>query len=402
MNVACSIGKPRQPGLSADEEFAETERRSKLRVGVDARLLADELTGIGRYVSELCRQLDVLLPRAEFYVYAPWRIQLPVTSPRWRARIDPLSAIFARFDRLWMTKHVWMLSRMRALCARDSLNVFWATDAPFIPLLPRSVRIVSTVYDLRYIVAPETQRKTTLYVRRLLERRHARADALVAISEGTTEKLRRFLGYKAAGIVRPAVSKDFRRKSDRETARVLSRYGIHPPYLFSIANADATPHKNIELLVRVFRAMKHEGFLSSHALVIGGPKTDRLVERFVSECGGHAPDIMGLGYIAEDDLPALYSGADVFVFPSLYEGFGMPVLEARACQTKTVATDIPELREAGGCWPMYIQPDADGIRKGILAMVSSKQPAGPDQLWTWRMSAEILANAIDPNGSHVR
>jgi glycosyltransferase involved in cell wall biosynthesis len=367
-----------------------------LRIGVDARLLGNEFTGIGQYVSELCKELDPLLPAAEFFFYAPWAIRMPVESPRWHARIDPWGRIFERLQHLWVTKHTWMLLRTRTLCLRDRINVFWATDAPFIPYCPRSVRIIGTVYDLRYLVAPETQRKTTLYIRRLLEKRLARANALVTISQGTTDKLRRFLGHEAVGIVRPAVSSWFQRKSEAEVGDVLDRYGIQSPYLLSIANADATPHKNTELLLRAFRDMRREGFLPTHTLVVGGPKSDLLVKNFQRRSGYDNLGIVALGYVPDMDLPALYSGADVFVFPSSYEGFGMPVLEARACQTKIVTTDAPELREAGGDRAIYISPTNEGIKNGIMSALAAPILNRPETLWTWNSSAKVLADVIDP------
>jgi len=371
-------------------------RGDGLRIGVDARLMGDRLTGIAHYVSELSRELAELLPGAEFFLYAPWSIRMPVASPRWHAKIDPWSKTFEKGRAFWMTKHAWMLIRTRAMCLRDGINVFWATDAPFIPYLPKNVRIVAMVYDVRYRVAPETQRKSTLYVRRLMEKRHARADALIAISQGTADKLNQFLGYRAAAIVRPAASAAFYRRDENQIAQVLLRYGIHVPYLLSIANADATPHKNTHLLINVFRELTREGPLKKHSLVLGGWKSEQLLENFRCESGEQDLNVVALGYVEGADLPALYSGADVFVFPSLYEGFGMPVLEARACQTRIVTTDATELREPGGSRAIYITPDAEGIRKGILAALAAERPSKPDLLWTWKSSAKILVEAFDP------
>jgi glycosyltransferase involved in cell wall biosynthesis len=82
--------------------------------------------------------------------------------------------------------------------------------------------------------------------------------------------------------------------------------------------------------------------------------------------------------------------------PSLDEGFGMPVLEARACQTKIVTSDLPELHEAGGDQPIYIRPDSQGIRAGIMAALAAEAPSKPDRLWTWQSSAKVLADALDP------
>jgi glycosyltransferase involved in cell wall biosynthesis len=358
--------------------------------------MGDKLTGIGRYVGELCKELDCLLPESRFFLYAPWPVQMPVVAPRWHLRIDPWGKVFERARGLWMTKHAWMLLRTRALCLRDKINVFWATEATFTSRLPRDVRVVALVYDLRYLVAPETQRRTTLYMRRLLEKRHARADVLIAISQGTADKLRRFLGYRAAGVARPAASGQFYRRDEREIAQVLPGYQIERPYLLSVANAHATPHKNIELLIEVFQELGRDGYLGNCTLVLGGPGTDRLLKNLRRECERHDFKVVALGYVDGADLPALYSGADAFVFPSLYEGFGMPVLEARACQTKIVTSDTPELREAGGDRAIYVRPDAEGIKSGILAALAADRPTGPDNLWTWKSSAQILADAIDP------
>lgn len=373
---------------------APAGRGRGLRVGIDARLMGDNFTGIGHYVSELCKELDKLMPGAEFFLYAPWRIRMPVASPRWQARIDPWRAMFERFRGLWATKHAWMLLRVGALCARDGVNVFWATDAPFIPRLPRAVRVVATVHDVRHRVVPKAMRRAALYGRLILEGRLRRADALLTNSEGTARKLHDYLGYNASGIARPAVSADFRRKYDPEIQTTLHRYGVHRPYLLSVASCD--PHKNLAALITAFLALKADGRLDGYSLTLVGNKSERLMAEFAQATGGAPREVQALGYIPDHDLPGLYSGAEVLVLPSLDEGFGMPVLEARACQTRIVATDAPELREAGGDRAIYVRPDVDGIRGGILAALATERRTDPDNLWTWKSSAEILADAIDP------
>jgi glycosyltransferase involved in cell wall biosynthesis len=101
------------------------------------------------------------------------------------------------------------------------------------------------------------------------------------------------------------------------------------------------------------------------------------------------------GYVDDEELAALYSGAAVFVLPSSYEGFGMPVLEARACGAPVVTTDLAELREAGGPDCVYIQPTEDGIRNGILTALSLPRP-GPlaPASRTWDVSACALAEVL--------
>jgi len=381
------------PGL-AKTTAARTPRGGGLRIGIDARLMGENLTGIGHYVTELSRELDQLLPAAQFFLYAPWPVATPVESPRWHARIDPWGAAFERFRASWATKHAWLLLRAGALCARDQINVFWATHAPLIPGLPRGVRLVATVHDLGHRTVPHAMRRAMVYGHRLLERRLSRADVLLVNSEGTARKLSELAGYEAAAVVRPAVSQHFRRKPDFEVQPVLRSYRIRRPYLLTIASGK--PHKNIDMLIRVFLAMKKDGLLEDYTLVLGGNDGDRLVAKVAQAMGQELTDVTALGYVPDRDLPSLYGGAEVFVLPSLNEGFGMPVLEARACQTKIVATDTPEIREAGGDRAIYIQANAEGIRRGILAALEAERPNGPDDLWTWRSSAQVLADAIDP------
>jgi glycosyltransferase involved in cell wall biosynthesis len=99
--------------------------------------------------------------------------------------------------------------------------------------------------------------------------------------------------------------------------------------------------------------------------------------------------------VPDEELPFLYAGADAFVCPSTYEGFGIPVLEARACGVPVVASDIPELREAGGADAIYIEPTEEGIRTGILSALKRQQKPSTSFLYpSWRQGAETLALAL--------
>jgi glycosyltransferase involved in cell wall biosynthesis len=374
-------------------------RGTGLKVGIDARLMGADLTGIGHYVTELCKELSDLLPGAQFLMYAPWNIRMPVDSVRWHVRVDPWQRLFERLRGWWGTKHAWLLLRTGILCARDGINVFWATQAPLIPWLRRDIRLVATVHDLGQWTAAQTQRRLMVHGHRFLQHRLARVDAILVNSEETARKLFQFTGYRASGIVRPAVSSCFRPADTARVQDMLRRLDIRQPYLLTVGSDK--PHKNLDLLIRVFASMKQEGLLAPYSLVLCGPGTDALPAR-VREPSGAPRDVRGLGYVTDDDLPLLYSGAEAFVFPSLNEGFGMPVLEARACRTKIVATDAPELREAGGERAIYIRPDAAGIRRGILAVTGAPRFSDPDTLWSWRSSAQILADAMEPPDAGAR
>ncbi|HHX40968.1 MAG TPA: glycosyltransferase family 4 protein, partial [Armatimonadetes bacterium] len=124
-----------------------------LRIGIDGRALQGQRSGVGRYVWELCRGLDRLLPNARFFIYSHLPLEMPVTAGRWQLRLDshPLAPR--------MKAIAWLKLRAGALCRQDALDLFWGTCS-FLPSLPRGVRTVVTVHDLNYRLVPETMERS--------------------------------------------------------------------------------------------------------------------------------------------------------------------------------------------------------------------------------------------------
>lgn len=336
-----------------------------MRIGIDGRALQGARTGVGRYIFELCRELDKVLPNAQFFVYSSVPLEMPVLSRRWILRLDksPLAA--------HLKSVLWLKYRCGLLCKKDNLDVFWGA-ATFLPQIPSSLRTVITVYDLNFKIAPETMSFTHRWAFKLFFKKDvARANVVTAISKGSSDRLLGLFGRAADAIVYPAIDDSFNPQSAARVREVLIRHSLLRPYFLAVATWE--PRKNLELLIRTFLSMKEQGLLAEHKLVLVGGrgwKDQRLVRLLAG-----ADSVVPLGYVPDEHLAPLYSGAAVFIFPSLYEGFGMPVAEAKACGTRVVASDTPELREAGGEDVIYISPTAEGIRQGILRAISLEMQA---------------------------
>ncbi|HSQ30140.1 MAG TPA: glycosyltransferase family 1 protein [Gemmatimonadaceae bacterium] len=363
-----------------------------MRVGIDGRALQGRRAGVARYVYELCRALDTALPEAVFFVYSQSAVTLPTASERWISRVDPLGHL---------VKNVaWLKFRCGALCRHDDLEVFWGTGT-LLPRLPKRVRTVSTVHDLNHKLVPDTMPIVTLCAHRLFFSADVRrADNVVAVSHGTSDRLRHLIGRPADVVVPPSVDECFAPASTQAVRECRLRYGIAQPFLLAVATLE--PRKNIAMLIDVFISMRATGDLPRgiELVLVGGTGwKDSAVARRIQ--AGQAHGVRTLGFVPDEDLPALYTASEAFVLPSRYEGFGIPVLEARACGTRVLTSDIPELREAGGADATYCEPTPEGLRNGLRTVLSSPRPQTVRVRVGWQDAAEQFASVLR-DGSSIR
>ena len=365
---------------------------TSLRIGIDGDTLRVPLSGVGHYVFNLCRELDALLPEASFIAYSRLpasAVQLP--SQRWQLRSEFVAAYGC------LPSFVWLKTRCRSMSASDRLDVFWA-GRTLHPGLSGGVRTICTVHDLNHLVVPETMQFQTRWSHRLWFRRDVlTADCVLANSYGTAERIRSMLGAEVRGVVLPGVAPQFHPPISPDEADIpdeLFRLGVRPPYLLSVAAAE--PRKNLDAVLGAYLNLKRNGKLKEYRLVLAGPTgwKNRAVAQKLAEaqsCG-----VIQAGYVPDEFMPMLYAGAEALVFPSLYEGFGIPVLEARACGTKVVISDIPELREAGGPNAIIVEPSVEGIERGIMAATAAQVSREMDLAasYSWRRSGERLADIL--------
>jgi glycosyltransferase involved in cell wall biosynthesis len=365
-----------------------------LRIGIDAEALRKPLSGVGQYVFQLAKELERALPNAQFFAYGRLpRERLALPSERWVCRTEA----HAQWRRL--PSFLWLRTRGARLCRQDHLDVFWA-GRTLHPGLQDQLRTVSTVHDLNHLIVPGTMQATTLWSHRMwFERDVRRAHVVVANSFGTARRLRERLGREAE-VIRPGLDERFDVPSPERalaSRAELAALGVRGPYLLCVGNFE--PRKNLEAGFRAFMALRARGLLQEHRLVVAGPD-GWSSKPFARELAAavEAGTVVRTGYLPDNLMPALYAAADLVMLPSLYEGFGMPALEARACGARVLVSDIPELVEAAGPEGTRVEPTVEGICRGILGALA--QPPAHESVsalrdeFSWRKGAGQLAAAL--------
>ncbi|HEU5101471.1 MAG TPA: glycosyltransferase family 1 protein [Roseiflexaceae bacterium] len=327
-----------------------------MQIGIDAsRMSVAMRTGTEHYTFELVAALAQIDRQNRYTLYCN---QLPAALP-------PLGSNFKLrripFPRLWTHAR---LSAEIALHAPDVLFIPAHVLPLGAPLRPK-MRTVVTIHDMGYMRFPESHTPAQRRYLRLSTNWSVRAAShLIAISGATRDDLIRYAGARPEkiSVVNHGVSPRFRPVEDQEAiAAVQAKYGITPPYFLYVGTIQ--PRKNLVRLLEAFATVGGWGMGDGSANSIAHPPSPipqlviagkigwltREIERQTARLFGEGSAAVHFpGYVADDDLPALLSGALAFVFPSLYEGFGMPILEAMACGTPVLASATSALPEVAG------------------------------------------------------
>jgi glycosyltransferase involved in cell wall biosynthesis len=282
------------------------------------------------------------------------------------------------------------------------VDVYHSPDFVLPPL--RHAKGILTVHDLAFLMRPDcADERLRRYLEEVVPRSVQRADFIIADSENTRNDLLVLLGVRPASIavVPGGVEERFRRVTDAQQLQHARRQiGVgDAPFVLAIGVIE--PRKNLNRLMDAFLSLKKRGGVPSDLkLVLAGGNGwlfDGIFEHHAAS--PIRDDILLPGFVPDELLPAVYSAADVLAFPSLYEGFGLPILEAMACGTPVVASRASCLPEVAEGAALLIEPtDVDGLATALEQMLSDStlraqllerglQRAAE---YTWRGAAERL------------
>ena len=308
--------------------------------------------GMGRYASELSRALSKLVVHEQLRLFS--------TDLLGRAPAPPLDRLprtdYPQADRPWRLAVAWATWTGGAM---DSIvgpgDLFHATDQLLPPL--KRMASVFTLHDVAHILSPATQTTPNrLFSTMLLPAFLKRADVVITVSESTRRSALEYydLPPEKVRTVLLGVPEGFGRAPAEEQARVRARYALPARYLLCVSTLE--PRKNHALLFRALAALKDPEI----RLVLVGRKGWKWapIARVLRESGA-AGQVQFCENVEDHDLTAIYSAAEVSLFPSLYEGFGMPPLESMACGTPVVCSNTSSMPEVVGDAAILLSPHDD-------------------------------------------
>jgi glycosyltransferase involved in cell wall biosynthesis len=361
-----------------------------LTVALDATPLLGHRTGIGRYVESL---LDALAAADELSLVAAaftWRGRDGLRpgapeSVRLAGRRAPARGLQEFWARSEFPPAEWLTGRVDVLHATNFV----------LPPLRRAGGVV-TVHDLAYLHSPQLVGAVSLRYRELVPRSLRRAALALTPTAAIAAELTEAYGLSADKVrVTPLGVAPAWGVTTKPDAAWLAAHGLPPEYLLAVGTLE--PRKGLDLLLSAYAAVRAEEPDVPPLVLVGpagwGPELDLT---------GLPPDAVRLpGYLAEPELRPVVAGARLLAFPSRYEGFGLPPLEAMAAGVPVVASDLPAVREATGGLVRLVPPGApDPLAEALLAELRSPTPA--DRLagarahalaHTWPRCAALTAQA---------
>lgn len=341
-----------------------------MNVAIDARLLAYR-RGMGNFVCNLLMEL-AKLPGDERYILYVDDVRAGEHAPQ-----DPRFTVRKLSPKIYP---LWEQISLPLALARDRPDILHcpANTAPL--FLPKRLKLILTIHDVMYLlpasVLPRTpslyQRAGRLYYRRMAPHAAKRAARIMTVSENSKRDITEIMHIPCEKIqvVYGAGNAICRRFDDPSpVVEVKRRYSIDGRYIFALGALD--PRKNTIGVLRSFARLKQLSALPVQLVLAGlSPEAKSKFHVLGSKLGLDGQVIL-LGFVSEQELAALYNGADVFVYPSLYEGFGMPVLEAFACGAPVVTSSTGSIPEVAGNAALFVDPhNPDEIAAAILRIIS--------------------------------
>ncbi len=378
-----------------------------MNIAIDGRHLFDQLSGIGRYTSELVSALYAEKCEHNIYLYAYRGSKLftHISHDMDEAKLNEVLGQssgfrvpypFRKISRLSVT---WVANHRK----RPPIHAFLWTN--FLGDFSRDYKSIITIHDMAHHYYPHyVVPGHDVNLPRYLKSHASRADLILCISENTRKDVINILGVpeEKVWVTYMGVSRVFCSNRDENLLSDLrKRYGLPERFILFVGTIE--PRKNLVKLVEAFHMLYSRDRIKEPLVIVGGKgwKNEplyELIRKLKIE-----DRIIFTGHVSDTDLPLFYNSATVFAYPSLYEGFGMPVIEAMACGVPVVTSNVSSLPEVAGDAAILVNPeDPEEIASGINRILTDEdlyknlQDRGFKQAskFTWESCAKKTLEAI--------
>jgi len=341
---------------------------NRIQVGINAVPILSPLTGVGQYTYRLITELRQILPQKPWLFYGTsWGQEIRTAAPAGAREVN--NAIKRFLPNPHVVTRFLKQSRFSKGARAHRINLYH--EPAFLAFRFNGPSVV-TVHDISWVRHPETHPADRVReMNRIMPKVVQHATHIVVDSEFVREEVMSYYGVAPDRVttVLLGVSPEFIPLNERQCAPALDQFGLQFGQ-YQLAVGTLEPRKNLSTVIAAFSQLP-DNIRRRFPLVIAGMNGWGM-ERF-SDNLRHMiskQEVRMLGYVAQQDLPALYSGARLFVYPSLYEGFGLPPLEAMACGVPVIASRRASLPEVVGDAGLLVEPlDDDTIAAHMRALI---------------------------------
>jgi glycosyltransferase involved in cell wall biosynthesis len=339
-----------------------------MRFAIDATSIPRQMAGAGVYTYNLIRALAAVDRENEYVVFTKGNAfdDLNRDNPPFHTVHVSLGSRPARL--------LWEQLALPVHLRRQKIDVLLSPHHTA-PLVVAGSRRVITFHDLTFFLLPDRYpRKRRIYFQKVSWATARVAAALICPSQAVRDDIVRILHVRPEKVhpIAEAAAPEFQPIKDKAALEKLrSRYGLPERFILNVGSLE--PGKNRATLLKAYALLRKRGL--EQKLVVAGQKA----WKFEGDLGlmeelGLGGDVTFTGYVTPEEMPALYNAADLFVFPSLYEGFGLPVIEAMACGVPVVASNLSAIPEVAGEAALLVDPrDADQLCDSMERILRDKR-----------------------------
>lgn len=334
------------------------------RIAIDARKIRD--FGIGTYVRNLVRELAELDRENRYFL---------LTGPQGKGALQDLPENFEivlHGSPVYSLRELWATSYQ---LVRLGVDLYHATHYVLPIWVP--CRTVVTIHDIIHLLYPEylPHRFAHLYAEGMIRRSVHRGDRVITVSHNTRSDLRDYFGVdgRRIEVVYNGIEKAFHEKLPvEERDRKLRQLGLDPGYLLFVGNPK--PHKNLDRVVRAYAHAVELAGIERPLVCVGDKDGVESKIRQRAEQLGIGDRVVLLGHVAQEVLPAIYQGARLFLYPTLYEGFGLPVVEAMASNVPVLTSKTSATKEIAAGYAHLVDPlDVEAMAAGMVRVATDDE-----------------------------